>query len=717
MSNAQSGAIYDAVLVDQITAPANQIIQTLGRLDAAFKQISQSAAPFAQQMQVIGAAMRQANRGPNEQALALGMVFNRVSEMSSQLGSSLGRAIEGLGNVMRSAGLAAVAMSGLMVAGIMDVIKVAGDATETLNAFNVVIDSTTNRGKDMIAWVDNFSTTLGRSNIQTKKAVTTYQSLWKGLGATGAQANKLTQTMVQLQADFGSFFNVTDDESLRRFIAALSGSSEVLDQFGINIRENALEAKAAELGFGDNVRKMTEYQKAITRAAILTDVLGKRIGALGDAARTQFEWANQVRILQASLLDLRIAFGNLIIAELKPYLNSINMAFRDLTARAKTLTSLDIKTFVNGILTLAGTGAGLVALGTAIAGVGSAITVAAIGFAGLMTSIGAMVAGGPIAAAVLAVTSLGVALTGLTLIDAARNFNWADAFDKLKQHATSAVESVSVGMDAVRKALAKADYATAWEALKLSGQAVFYELAKALTEIMGAAIKQVGISLLEMGQIVSNPGKALAAGINLGAGLKASLGGLDDKIAEVKLKLLDLRDSLKEPTTPPNVQGQKDAIENVKGLWAAINDEKNWQKLATAGDAFRDALKAAADEAKKIKQAANDWADSMLSPGEKFLRELQKIRTMAAINPGGRVTPEMVQRAQLEAAEKFMNEMPKPPKFQAQSVGTFSRNVAASAADFAPAFDPLLDENKKQTKQLDLIRQGVDKLDKGQATF
>lgn len=716
MSNAQSGASYEAILVDNVSGPAAQIVQTLQRLDAAFRQVQVSAAPFAQNMQVIAAAMRQANRGPMEQATNIGMVFNRVSEMSSQLGSAAGRAIQGIGIVMERVGITAMAMSGAVVYGLLDVVKAAGDATETLNAFNVVIEVNTRVGRDAVAWADDFAKTLGRSSIQTKRAMTTYQSLWKGLGATNAQAANLTKTMVQLQTDFGSFFNVTDDESLRRFIAALSGSSEVLDQFGINIRENALEAKALQLGFGGNVRKMTEYQKALTRAAILSDVLGKRIGALGDAARTQFDWANQVRTLEARMLDLRVAMGRLVIPELKPYLQALVAVLGDLQSRFEKLDGSAVKQFLSGLVMLAGTGAALTALGVALAAVGSAVSIAAIAFAGLMTSIGALVAGGPIAALIVAITALGAALTAVIAIDIATQFPWAVAFENLKARVEESVRSVTVGLDTIRKAMAAGDYESAWEAFKLTGEIVFQQMALAFIETMGFAIDTTAANLA---QNLSPTGLGMTIGQAVTGGAAGSLGfitKIHENIDKAKQKLRDLNKSLPEAPQPENKKGIADSTLNALGLDKVINTEQVWKKIQDAATSVKEAFEAARKESERIKKEANDWADDMRSPGEKFMAELQRIRLMEQMNVGGRVTPDMVARAQQQAAEKFMKELPKE-KFQASSVGTFSRVVAKNAGDFAPAFDAQLDEARKHTKELQLIRQGIDKLDKGEHKF
>lgn len=717
MSNASSGASYDAILVDHITAPAQQIIHTLAQMDAAFRNIQSSSGAFAQNMQVIAAAMRGASRGPTEDSLRFGMVLNRVSEVSSQLGSSIGRAIEGVGRVMQATGAAAMAMSAVIVAGLTNVIKAASDATETLNAFKVVIEIDTNRGKELSKWAEDFASLLGRSSQQTKRAITTYQSLWKGLGATGAEANQLSKAMVQLQTDFGSFFNVSDDESLRRFIAALSGSSEVLDQFGINIRENALEAKASEMGFGDNVRKMTEYQKALVRAAILSDVLGKRIGALGDAARTQFEFANMLRSAEAAALDLRIGLGQLIITELKEYLFSITNTLADFAKRVKEIDGSQIRQFLGGVVTLAAAGAGLLVTGTAIAAVGSAATIAAIAMAGLLTAIGAIVAGGAVAAITAGVAALAAGFLALGSALAAFNFDFVGTFKAIREHAREAIDSVLVGLDAMRKALGQRhpDYEKAWEAFKLTANIVFLEIAQMFIEIMGRAVRALGDTFAQLA--LGNYAQAIAG---LGAGV-AMLTNMGKQAEALKEKLADLANSMPDPKfwSRENKLGVQQAVINVTGIDAVAASQQIWKQMTDAANAVKDGFAAAVKHTQDLKKEASDWADSMLSPAEKFVAELQKIRVMESFNAqlGGRITPDMIKRAQMQAAEKFLKDTKIDTKFQATSVGTFNRAVARNMGSFGPAFDPMVDEQKKTNEKLDAINKGVAALNRGDKTF
>ena len=45
----------------------------------------------------------------------------------------------------------------------------------------------------------------------------------------------------KLSLDLASFFGIADENAQKRMLAALAGSPEVLDQFGINLKQQELQ--------------------------------------------------------------------------------------------------------------------------------------------------------------------------------------------------------------------------------------------------------------------------------------------------------------------------------------------------------------------------------------------------------------------------------------------------------------------------------------------
>jgi len=143
------------------------------------------------------------------------------------------------------------------------------------------------------AAAESFVQTVARSTNRTglfvRESLNSFQAFFKGLQFGEKQATELSQALVILQQDFAAAAGQTTGESLRRFIAALAGSPEVLDQFGIDLKELSLNAVLAAHGI-DGVRKATEKQKTLARLILIFDRLGKQ-GAIDAASKAMTNFA------------------------------------------------------------------------------------------------------------------------------------------------------------------------------------------------------------------------------------------------------------------------------------------------------------------------------------------------------------------------------------------------------------------------------------------
>lgn len=193
--------------------------------------------------------------------------------------------------------------------------KAASDATETQNKFNQVFRGISD---DANAWADSFSKSVGRSKFAIQDSLSSYQSMFVGLGFGSVQAANMSKQLQELQIDFSSFNNLSDEEGMQRFVSAMSGSSEVVDRFGINLKQSALDLQLQQMGLAKSTAKATEQQKATARLAIITKAMTSQ-GAVGDAVRTLGDFANRLRQVRSRIRDVLVGFGN----QLVPWLNKL----------------------------------------------------------------------------------------------------------------------------------------------------------------------------------------------------------------------------------------------------------------------------------------------------------------------------------------------------------------------------------------------------------
>lgn len=209
----------------------------------------------------------------------------------------------------------------------------AGEAEKTELRFKRVFGS---MSTSVSMFSSKLATDLGRVETDVKSGMVSFQAFFQGLGFGGKEAAGMSQKMQGLSYDLASFFNIQDDNAQKRFLAALAGSPEVLDQFGINLKQAALQTELYSMGIKSTVQNTDELTKTQGRLNIIMRAMTSN-GILGDAQRTMNTWDNTVKRTWASLKTLGIAIGNMLLPVLKGFLNAV-MA---ITGGINTLLGLD----------------------------------------------------------------------------------------------------------------------------------------------------------------------------------------------------------------------------------------------------------------------------------------------------------------------------------------------------------------------------------------
>ncbi|MBL9164456.1 MAG: hypothetical protein JNL18_17145 [Planctomycetaceae bacterium] len=248
----------------------------------------------------------------------------------------------------------------------MKAVNDASNNAENLSKFGAVFAEHTAQAQ---AFTADLADTIGRSESEIRTALSAYQAFGIGLGFSKDKSYELSTTMEKLSLDFAAFHNIQDDEAMQRFVSAMSGSSEVLDQFGINIRQAALQEELFAMGINKSVTEATEAEKTMARLNIVMEAMGEQ-GAVGAAARESGSFANQLKGLKAEALDLSIAVGN----DLMPM-------------------ALDTLKWLKGLVTQAGAAeGGMTSIGSAFLTVADVLHTLGIGFQGLQAAITRIIA-------------------------------------------------------------------------------------------------------------------------------------------------------------------------------------------------------------------------------------------------------------------------------------------------------------------------------------
>lgn len=313
---------------------------------------------------------------PSGRSIRAGEAFVEIFGDDSRLRRTmrrLGRDLRAFGSTARSIGAATFAAVSAPTAAIAAVsIKAASDANEIRNRFRAVFrDQADQAGR----FADELGDAVGRSGTKLRAVLSDYMGFFAGLGFGRERARELSEQLTALGLDFASFNNLADEEAAARFISAISGSSEVVARFGINLKVAALDAELLRMGVQGGAASASELDKALARVNIIAKSLGTQ-GAIGDASRTAAQFANQTRRLADETFDLRDAIGSALLPTATQFIGVANGLIDAAGEFADTNAEL-IKRLAGTATATAAVAAGVVALGVAATVAASPLFIAA----------------------------------------------------------------------------------------------------------------------------------------------------------------------------------------------------------------------------------------------------------------------------------------------------------------------------------------------------
>lgn len=408
---------------------------------------------------------------PPSNAIRAGRAFVEVFADDSKLVRGLRRAqkrLQAFGRSVRDMGIRIFSLTTAAFAPLGGLaIKAASDAQETLSRFEQVFGDQADAASK---FADNLAKSVGRSKFAIQDALSTFQSFFVGLGFNATDARGLSQSLQQLAIDFASFNNLSDEEAVQRFISALSGSSEVLDRFGINIKQAALEQELLRMGISKSWTEVTEQEKALARLNVIMRSMTDQ-GAVGDAVRTAGSFANQMKRLRGQLHDTAVVVGQALLPVVTPLVAKAAKLIQQVADWAKANQKLIATVFKIAAVVAAG-GVAMIVFGIAISTLGGIVG----GLATLLTAVGAGIGlVGTVLAALL--SPIGLVIAAVTALGATvliASGAGADALKWLGDRFVQLKDEAMLAFGGIADALAAGDIGLAarilWLTLKLQWQ-------------------------------------------------------------------------------------------------------------------------------------------------------------------------------------------------------------------------------------------------------
>lgn len=226
---------------------------------------------------------------------------------------------------------------------VKDITSASIDMIETTNLFEVqmgkVVDEYGNLDEAQsqyytkaMAFQDKMNEKLATNKSEMQK----YQAMYYGmlnsqLGSSNRGASYLiSESLTKAGYDIASLYNLNVEDAMNKLKSGLAGQIESLRQIGIDVSEASLAKVLNEVGIDRSVQQLSYAEKEVARYIAIVEQAGK---AQGDFARTFESPANQLRIFQNQLMELKQVAGSFFVGlfgQIVPVVNGIIMAIKEI---------------------------------------------------------------------------------------------------------------------------------------------------------------------------------------------------------------------------------------------------------------------------------------------------------------------------------------------------------------------------------------------------
>lgn len=415
------------------------------------------------------------------------------------------------GSDMMTLGAKVAGVGAAMLAPIVASVKLASDFEESFSKFSIVFGDAAEGAKQ---WSDDFAFAVGRSRLQIVQFMASTQDLFVPIGFEPKAAEEMSKQLTTLAVDLASFNNMQDADTLRDLHAALTGSGEVMKKYGVLVSEAAVKQEL--LNQGMDPTKANEQQKVQARLAI---IMQGTTAAQGDAIRTAGSFANQMKALRSSVIDVAVEVGSVLL----PVLSKVVGVVRGVTQRLAAI----IKENPQSVLMFAALAVAVTAAGGAMIAIGIAAKVAAVGIGAVVAVITGVSAvfGFVLSPIGLVVAALAGGVYAWVRFSEAGRTAAGGLRDVLSRAFGTISQTVKETFGGIYEAIKSGDMALAGQIAMIGVRLVFAQGLEALTAIFGETLGALAAQLLS--------GDFAGAWSTLGAMILDSMAGVASGMVEL----------------------------------------------------------------------------------------------------------------------------------------------------------------------------------------
>jgi len=207
-----------------------------------------------------------------------------------------------------------------------EAIGAASDLAESANAVAVTFGDA---ASGIMKLGEEASKTVGLSAKDFNAFAVQFAGFTQQLTTADQDIVDVTDTLTTRIADFASVMNLDIPDAATKFRQALSGETEGMKQFGIDVSAAAVQSYALANGITDSAASMTEAEKVQARYGLIMEETAKMSG---DFANTSDGLANQQRILAAEMENVKATVGQAMVPALQAVMGAVGPVVDAFTA-------------------------------------------------------------------------------------------------------------------------------------------------------------------------------------------------------------------------------------------------------------------------------------------------------------------------------------------------------------------------------------------------
>lgn len=254
----------------------------------------------------------------------------------------------------KSLGLGAIYVGLRKTANIVkDVAQANIDMIETNNLFEVsmgkVVDQYGNLDETAsqyytraMKFQNEMNEKLATNKSELQKYQAMYYSMFKGQGIDKNNSYTMSESLTKAGYDIASLYNLSVEDAMNKIKSGIAGQVESLRTIGIDVSESSLSKVLNEVGIDRSVQQLSYAEKEVARYIAIIEQAGQ---AQGDFAKTFESPANQIRVFQNQLIELKQVAGSFIVnafGGIIVWANAIIMAIKEIIKSIASLFGYDL---------------------------------------------------------------------------------------------------------------------------------------------------------------------------------------------------------------------------------------------------------------------------------------------------------------------------------------------------------------------------------------